>query len=500
MKPTEFVPVVEKTTGASLKENLKTWYPKCKSDNRTMASIVSELCQEKAQMEDYEPFYVVDASRIEQQYSQWRNGLPRVHPFYAMKCNNHEVMLRSILSLGGGFDCASLEEIKTVQKLLESFVFEEGEKGAVEEKQKAIRSWLGENVIYANPCKPPSHIKYAQEQGVHLTTFDSEEELYKLKKLWPAAQLVLRIIVDDSNSICQFSSKFGCPMVNVEHLVSLCRDLGLQLVGVSFHVGSGCLNASSFVSAVTDARHVFDLAKEKYGFELSLLDIGGGFPGNSDAGISFPEIAKGIGGLLDQLFPEESGVRLIGEPGRYFAAGVFHLACNIFSKKKRATVKVEEEATEEEFVYYINDGVYQSFNCLYFDHHKVSSANMLPIRINSKKTAANAERLHHPGYLSVVDGDVVQSTLVSSDEDEREKYFKTCIFGPTCDSMDKVCDNVQLPQMNVGDWLYFPEFGAYTLSASSSFNGFGTQNFHYVWRDISSASFDRRSFMERIME
>lgn len=467
-----------------------------------MASIVTELCQEKVQMEDYEPFYVVDASRIEHQYSQWRSGLPRVHPFYAMKCNNHEVMLRSILSLGGGFDCASLEEIKTVQKLLESFLFEEAEERAVEEKQKGIRTWLGENVIYANPCKPPSHIKYAREQGVHLTTFDSEEELYKLKKLWPTAQLVLRIIVDDSSSICQFSSKFGCPMANVEHLVALCKDLGLQLVGVSFHVGSGCLNASSFVSAVTDARRVFDLAKEKYGFELSLLDIGGGFPGNSDAGISFPEIAKGIGGLLDQLFPEESGVRLIGEPGRYFAAGVFHLACNIFSKKKKRAVAVKvDEATEEEFVYYINDGVYQSFNCLYFDHHKVSSANMHPIRINSKKTVAEAEGLHHSGYLSGVG--VGQSTAGSSDEDEREageKYFKTCIFGPTCDSMDKVCDNVRLPQMNVGDWLYFPEFGAYTLSASSSFNGFGTQNFHYVWRDISNTTVDRRLLMERIME
>ena len=86
-------------------------------------------------------------------------------------------------------------------------------------------------------------------------------------------------------------------------------------------------------------------------------------------------------------------------------------------------------------MYYINEGVYGSFNCVIFDHA------------------------------------VVEATPLRDHHSNEEKY-PSSIWGPSCDSMDCVSENVMLPMCNIGDWLYFKEMGAYTLSAASKFNGF----------------------------
>lgn len=46
------------------------------------------------------------------------------------------------------------------------------------------------------------------------------------------------------------------------------------------------------------------------------------------------------------------------------------------------------------------------------------------------------------------------------------------LWGPTCDSMDKIASDVQLPNIEVGDWIIFKDMGAYTLPVASPFNGF----------------------------
>ena len=110
-----------------------------------------------------------------------------------------------------------------------------------------------------------------------MMTFDNEEELYKISKNCPDAQVIIRILADDSKSVCRFGIKFGADKSSIGLLVSKCRELGLNLVGVSFHVGSGCFDPLAYDDAISRAKFVFDLAKE-YGFDLKVLDIGGGFP------------------------------------------------------------------------------------------------------------------------------------------------------------------------------------------------------------------------------
>ena len=67
-------------------------------------------------------------------------------------------------------------------------------------------------------------------------------------------------------------------MENVDVLLEAIKELGLNLAGVSFHVGSGASDFTSLYKAVRDARTVFDKAANEYGLPpLKILDVGGGF-------------------------------------------------------------------------------------------------------------------------------------------------------------------------------------------------------------------------------
>ncbi|KAA8579613.1 hypothetical protein FQN60_006706 [Etheostoma spectabile] len=84
-----------------------------------------------------------------------------------------------------------------------------------------------DKIIFAHTTKPMSHIKYACAHGVDVMTFDSEDELLKI--------LVLRIAVDDSESLIQLSSKFGAQLASVGSWRA-----GFEISGFSFTRQSAC--------------------------------------------------------------------------------------------------------------------------------------------------------------------------------------------------------------------------------------------------------------------
>lgn len=289
-----------------------------------------------------------------------------------------------------------------------------------------------QDIIYANPCKTKSFVKHAASVGVDLMTFDNEAELYKVAQFHKTAKMVIRIKVDDSHSVCQFSAKFGAEVEDAGHLLRLAKLLNVDVVGVSFHVGSGCESADSFRDAIKNARIVFNQGLAM-GFQMNLLDLGGGWPGTSAPRVTFEEMAKVTTEALDQYFPERmdgcnSNVTIIAEPGRYYVASAFSLATAVIAKRKMSDQRV---------MYYINDGVYGSFNCTIFDH---VAPEPLP--------------------------------FLSSDELQLRATFPSTIWGPTCDSMDQVAKDVNLSELHVGEWLLFREMGAYTMAAATTFNGF----------------------------
>lgn len=376
------------------------------SVDKDVSELIAEKLNDPDAIDREEAFYFIDLGVVVKKYCEWAHYLPRVKPYYALKCNPNNAICRTLASLGVNFDCASKAEI---QQVLGNGV-------------------SASRIIYANPTKMKSHITYAKQSGVKHMTFDNADELRKIAEVYPEASLVLRIITDDSNSVCRFSTKFGAPMHQVPELLALALELNLNLVGVSFHVGSGCMSVLSFEAAIRSAHKVFEMAAD-LGMKLSLLDIGGGWPGTDrDCAVSFPQIADHIRPILDELFG--SDVDLIAEPGRYFVAESHTLAVNVFAKRNVPAT----EAEEKRFLYYVNDGVYQSFNCIFFDH--------------------------------------VHPTALVHDLRGRVEMYKCTIFGPTCDSMDCIAKDIYLPELEVGEWLYFRNMGAYTTAAASPFNGF----------------------------
>ena len=82
-------------------------------------------------------------------------------------------------------------------------------------------------IIYANPCKASSFVRRAAAQNICLTTFDNVDELYKMKRFHPESKLVVRILTDDSKSVCQLGIKFGAPLADVPPLLSKARERDL---------------------------------------------------------------------------------------------------------------------------------------------------------------------------------------------------------------------------------------------------------------------------------
>ncbi|XP_067470963.1 ornithine decarboxylase 1-like [Thunnus thynnus] len=97
------------------------------------------------------------------------------------------------------------------------------------------------------------------------------------------------------------------------------------------------------------------------------------FPGSDDAELKFEEITAVINPALDKYLPADCGVKIIAEPGRFYVASAYTLVINIIAKK---VIMDEELASDEEdkgtndrtLMYYVNDGVYGSFNCILYDH------------------------------------------------------------------------------------------------------------------------------------
>jgi diaminopimelate decarboxylase len=316
----------------------------------SIQDIVLEYCLQKDETKktsELEAFYLINLAQVVKMYNLFTTNLPRVRPYYAVKCNSDPALIYLLHSLGAGFDCASQKEMQVVENLGLDY---------------------SKDVIFANPCKQTSHIEHARKVGVEWATADNSFELKKFAEFWPECKIVLRIQVDDSKSVCQFSSKYGAKVDDCESLLNIAKELNLNVVGVSFHVGSGCYDAKSFIKATKDAKTVFEMA-EKVGYKFNLLDIGGGFPGSLDVKPNFIEISEALSPLLDELFDED--VKIIAEPGRFFASGSHTLVCNIFGKREVYSKKMLENK-KQEYMYYINDGIYHSFSCLFFDHAKIS--------------------------------------------------------------------------------------------------------------------------------
>lgn len=360
-------------------------------------------------------FHVVDVGVLAERFSFWHQHFPDIIPHYAVKTNNDQVIASVLATLGTGFDCASEKEIEQILALGVS----------------------PSRIIFAHPRKPNASILYAKKNGVDLITLDSLEELDKLLNLYPEAKLLLRIKTDDSHSAIPLSRKFGATLTESREILNVGFSRGARIVGIAFHVGSNCTHLESYRKAILDAAELFQYSKEHWGQDLTLLDLGGGWPGTNDE--SFIKIAQMVNALIHTHFGPQT--RFIAEPGRYFAARTTTLAMKVIGKKRLSQ--------DEGIAYYLSNGVYGFFNSsLYYEYNadKILSEGWLfkPLQPNSNSPA--------PSLL----------------------------WGPTCDSGDRILDGVLLPEIDTGDFLTVENLGAYSKCLETLFNGIPPSRPYYI--------------------
>lgn len=373
-------------------------------------------------------FYIINLYDIIKKVHLWKELFDGISIRYAVKSNPDLVICELLAQMGVGFDVASENEIKSIKNLVEP-----------------------SRIIYANPVKQPKSISYARSVDVDLLVVDCENELHKIILYHPHAKILIRVKVDDSDSLCKFSDKFGLDKEEIPVLLSLAKSMSLDIVGVCFHIGSQCTNAEKYYSAIKIVRETFDIAKE-IGFKFDTIDIGGGFPGSLDENnmTLLRNISSQVSRGLEDFFgkgtenQEYEPLHLLAEPGRYMVASSHILVVDVIGKKVKKNCPPCSSNTKEitkKITYTINDGLYASFNCMTYDHQK---------------------------------------PIIIPYNNRDEKKYPSIVFGNTCDSVDKICSDIELPELEVGDLCYVKDFGAYTRASSSSFNGFNDVKIYYV--------------------
>jgi ornithine decarboxylase len=321
---------------------------------------------------------------------------------YAVKCNPEPAVLRALWKGGlRRFDCASIGEVRLVRSM-----------------------FAGASIHFMHPVKPRAAIREAWgRHGVRDFVLDSAEELAKVLaetggEAGAARGLVIRLALPKGGAMYDLSGKFGAAPAEAAALLRAARPHAAKL-GVSFHVGSQCLDPGAYARAVALAAQVI----RDSGVVVDLLDIGGGFP------VAYPDIVPppltAFTTAIARAVAAEglSALELWAEPGRALVAGGTSVAVQVQHRRGQTL--------------FINDGVYGA----------LSDAGV-------------------PGFR-------FPARLIRPDGETATELLPFAFFGPTCDSADQMKGPFLLPaDVAEGDWIELGQLGAYGGALRTAFNGF----------------------------
>lgn len=277
----------------------------------------------------------------------------------------------------------------------------------------------GERCIHTHPIKRPQDIRDALDYGVTTFVADNADEIEKFIPFRERARLLLRLSFRAPGAVSDLSKKFGCQPEDALRLLLLARQLGVRVEGLSFHVGSQVPSADMHVAAVNACAGLIATARA-HGLPLAVLDIGGGFP------VSYRQPVAPIGEFCAPIraalaaLPRD--VRVIAEPGRFIAAPAGIAVASVMGRAQR----------NGRIWYYLDDGLYGTFSGRMF------------------------ESMEYPIEALDRTGPTAPSVLA----------------GPTCDSVDVVAEDIELPRLEIGDLVIARMTGAYTVASATDFNFF----------------------------
>ena len=342
------------------------------------------------------PLLILDKATVRFQYKELARSLPNVTLHYALKPLPNKDVVASLIEEGASFDLASRGEIDLVRSLNINPM----------------------KCIHTHPIKKDQEIKYSLEYGCNTFVVDNAQEAKKFIPYKDEVKLLIRVSFPNPETPVDLSKKFGVLPKDCLELLKLTKSLGLNIHGLSFHVGSQVPNANRHVEAINECAGIIKTAKEN-GIELNVLDIGGGFPVDYEKAeaTNIFEFCAPIREALKQI---PADIKIIAEPGRFLSAPAMINICTVVGKAERF----------EKPWYYLDDGVYCSYSGQIFDH------------------------VIYPKFTPYVDGPKQESVLA----------------GPTCDSIDIIAENIELPELDLGDIVVGKMMGAYTISTATEFN------------------------------
>ena len=369
------------------------------------------LTQEQAEQlaERYQtPLLVLSIEQVEKNYCFLKKWLPNVQIYYAMKANPDREIVKKMAELGSCFDVASAGEIAELVELGIS----------------------GERMIYANPIKNKQGFQVCNEVGVRKFTFDSYSEIGKMAKASPGASVLLRVRIDNSGAHVDLNKKFGASQEDVLPMLKAAKEAGLDVAGLCFHVGSQTTSAVPYIKALNIMKELFYKAKLE-GFDLRILDIGGGFPIPEPhlLELDLTEMLTEINTYLLENFAE---IEIWSEPGRFICGTAVNLLTRVIGINER----------ENQVWYFLDDGLYGTFSGVLFDHWTFQ-------------------------IQSFREGEKIRATFA----------------GPSCDSLDVLYRDYLTIPLALDELLIVPDCGAYTSASSTVFNGFAKTP-RVIWEEI----------------
>lgn len=333
---------------------------------------------------------------------------------YAVKCNAGQPVLDALYAGGvRHFDTATIAEVRQVSD-----------------------RYADAECHFMHPVKSRDAIAEAYfVHGVRSFVVDHPDELDKILDVTENAAdmtVSVRLEIPNRNAMMSLHGKFGATPAEAAALLKSVAASGNR-TGLTFHVGSQCVDTAAFAHAIDLCGTVIRQA----GVVLDVLDVGGGFPGYYTG--EEPEFAAFVAAIVSGCkrigLPETC--RLQCEPGRALVADAVSVIARV---ELRRGSKL-----------YINDGTYGSLAELKY------LGNCFPMQVVRPEDEGQAT-----GPLAGFD-----------------------LFGPTCDTVDTMPGPFWLADdIREGDWIEIGRLGAYSSALSTRFNGCAAAKWVCVSDDV----------------
>ena len=368
------------------------------------------------------PLYLLDESTLRYKCREFKDEFGRYYRdtlvIYASKAFLNRALALIFKEEGLGLDVVSGGELSIAQSV----------------------DFPMDKVYFHGNNKTPEELNLALDWAVGRIVVDNFYELGMLNKLAKkrgiSQNILLRLTPGVDPHTHQYTttgtieSKFGFPLANgqAEEAVSQASSASnLNLVGLHFHLGSPVPDVQPYDLAIEIVLRFARGMSQKFGFDLSEFDIGGGFaiPYTVDSEVpTTAEYARALTGKLGSLVSELglSRPRLIVEPGRAIVAQAGVALYKLGAIKEIPGIKK----------YVCVDGGI--------------SDNIRPALYGAKYEA-----------------------LVANKALESEGNMVT-IAGKLCESGDILVQDVNLAAARPGDVIAIPVCGAYSIPMASNYN------------------------------